>query len=173
MRRRITTGFITAGFALFFQGCAFDKEPEPMHVITKKIVKVESCTGNYHALNKKSGAYGRYQIMPKTARHYSKKLGIRYSEWKKPKNQDRIYRAILADNIFALKQKGYDINAFTVYGCHQQGANGFDKIMKNQGLTSNCYQKLRRNLPRQYRCASKEQLRKVWIEYWKRRMETI
>ena len=172
MKRKIL-GFTSICMALLFQGCAKEEPKPPIQEITKKIVKVETSHGHYHTVNKKSGAYGRYQIMPKTARHYTKKLNIKYSEWKKPENQDRIYQAILWDNIFALKQKGYDINAFTVYGSHQQGANGFDKIMKNRGLTAKSYMKLRRNLPKQYKHVSKNELRKVWINYWSKRMMQI
>ena len=59
-----------------------------MKEIVKKVVKVETTTGNYHTKNRKSGAYGRYQIMPKTAASYAKKLKIPKSKWKIPHNQD-------------------------------------------------------------------------------------
>jgi muramidase (phage lysozyme) len=96
--------------------------PKTMKQIVKKVVKVESTTGNYHTHNKKSGAYGRYQIMPRTAKAYAKKLHIPYSKWKQPKNQDRIFEAIMADNIRSLKRNGLKVNAFSIYGTHQQGA---------------------------------------------------
>ena len=150
---------------LLLTGCASD-----MDKITKKIVKVETSHGGYTTVNKKSGAYGRYQIMPKTAKHYTKKLGIPYKEWKRPKNQDKIYRAILADNIKELKKNNFDINAFNVYGCHQQGAYGFQCIMRNKNMTNKSYQRLRRNIPKKYRYVSNDKLRNIWINYWQNKM---
>jgi len=49
------------------------------------------------------------------AKHYTKKLHMNHSEWKTPENQDKIYMAILSDNVTSLKEKGHDINAFTVF----------------------------------------------------------
>jgi muramidase (phage lysozyme) len=138
--------------------------------IVKKIVKVESTTGSYHIENKKSGAYGRYQIMPKTARHYSQKLGIPYSQWKQPRNQDRIFQAILKSNIQELKKNGIKINAFTIYGAHQQGAGGFNAIMKNKKLTRSLERNLRYNLPKKLRKTHRSRLVTVWKEYWQEKL---
>jgi len=113
-------------------------DQKKFEVIVKKIVKVGSVTGDYHAVNKKSGAYGRYQIMPQTARLYTKNLGIPYSQWKQPRNQDRIFQAILKDNIQALKSNNIKISAFTIYGAHQQGSGGFNVIMKKQEAYQAC-----------------------------------
>ena len=99
------------------------------------MVKIESTTGSYHAHNRKSGAYGRYQIMLKTARAYARKLHIPYSQWKQPKKQDRIFEAIMADNIRSLKRNGLKVNAFSIYGTHQQGAGDFKAIMENRKLS--------------------------------------
>ncbi len=147
-------------------GCA-----SKMDKITKKIVKVETPHGKYTTKNTSSGAYGRYQIMPKTAKHYTAKLNMKHNQWKKPKNQDKIYAAILQDNVKSLKRYGLDINAFNVYGCHQQGAYGFACILKNKNLTEKSYMKLRRNLPNKYTYASNEQVRRNWINYWSKRMK--
>ena len=88
---------------LLIQGCSSKPEPsrEPhMDHIVKKIVEVETPNGNYTALNKKTGAYGRYQITPATAQYYTKKLDMNHYQWKEPKNQDKIFKALLSDNIF-------------------------------------------------------------------------
>ena len=135
-------------------------------MIVKKIVKVESITGDYHARNKKSGAYGRYQIMPQTARLYTKNLGIPYSEWKLPSNQDRIFQAILKDNIQELKSNRIKITAFTIYGSHQQGAGGFNVIMKNKKLTKQIERNIRNNLPEKLRKTDRSRLAMVWKDYW-------
>ncbi|MDD3592241.1 MAG: transglycosylase SLT domain-containing protein [Sulfurovum sp.] len=138
--------------------------------IVKKIVKIESTTGSYHIENKKSGAYGRYQIMPKTARHYTQKLGIPYSQWKQPRNQDRIFQAILKSNIRELKKNGIKITAFSIYGAHQQGVGGFNAIMKNKKLTRSLERNLRYNLPNKLRKTDRSRLVTVWKEYWQEKL---
>ena len=145
-------------------------KPATMKQIVKKVVKIESTTGNYHAHNRKSGAYGRYQIMPKTARAYAKKLHIPFSQWKQPKNQDRIFEAIMADNIRSLKRNGLKINAFSIYGTHQQGAGGFNAIMKNKKLSKNLERNLRHNLPKKLSKVHKSKLKHVWMRYWKKKL---
>jgi len=145
-------------------------KPATMKQIVKKVVKIESTTGNYHAHNRKSGAYGRYQIMPKTARAYAKKLHIPYSQWKKPKNQDRIFEAIMADNIRSLKRNGLKVNAFSIYGTHQQGAGGFKAIMKNKKLSKKLERNLRHNLPKRLSRVHRSKLKLVWMRYWKKKL---
>jgi hypothetical protein len=140
-----------------------------MKQIIKKIVKVESTTGNYYAHNKKSGAYGRYQIIPSTAKAYAKKLHIPYSQWKKPRNQDKIFKAILNDNIKALKRSGIRVSAFSIYGAHQQGAGGFKAIIKNKKLTKKLERNLRRNLPGKLRRVHRSKLKRTWMNYWKKK----
>lgn len=144
-------------------------KPETMRQIVKKVVKVESTTGNYHTRNRKSGAYGRYQIMPKTARAYAKKLRIPYSKWKLPKNQDRIFEAIMADNIRSLKRNGLKVNAFSIYGTHQQGAGGFKAIMKNKKLSRKLERNLRHNLPKRLSKVPRHKLKLAWVNYWKKK----
>ena len=151
---------------ILLQGCGSPDIDE----IAEKIVKVETRHGSYTALNPKTGAYGRYQIIPSTARLYSKKLHIPFNQWKRPENQDKIFKALLADNIKRLEEEGVEVNAFTVYGCHQQGATGFTCIMRDEELPPEFYPKLRRNLPQTYRHIKNEKLREIWIDYWKKKM---
>ncbi len=152
--------------SMLIQGCG---EPS-MTDISEKIVKVETPNGKYTTVNKSSGAYGRYQIMPKTAKHYTRKLNMNHSKWKNPENQDKIFMALLSDNVKSLKDNGIDVNAFTVYGCHQQGATGFKCIVNNEDMTAYSYEKLRRNLPKKYRYISNKKLRETWMNYWKNKM---
>jgi len=140
-----------------------------MNEIIRKVVKYESATGSYHAKNKKSGAYGRYQIMPSTASIYARKLHIPVSQWKRPQNQDKIFKAILGDNIQSLKRNGIKISAFSIYGTHQQGAGGFNAIMKNKKLSKQLERNLRHNLPKKLSRISKSKLKKTWMKYWKKR----
>jgi len=143
---------------------------EKMKKIVKKIVKHESTTGNYKTRNRKSGAYGRYQIMKKTAKQYAKRLKIPYNKWKRPTNQDKIFKAILKDNINSLKKNGIAINAFSIYGTHQQGAGGFNAIVKNKKLTKKLERNIRHNLPKKLRHTSRKNLKKTWMKYWKHKM---
>lgn len=138
--------------------------------IVNKLVKIESTTGKYNVKNHRSGAYGRYQIMPSTANFYAKKLNIPKNKWKKPYNQDKIFRAIMKDNIKSLKRNGHKVSAFSLYATHQQGAGGFNTIMKNKVLTKRLEKNLRQNLPNKLRKVRKSQLRLTWISYWKNKL---
>lgn len=138
--------------------------------IVDKLVKIESTSGKYTVVNHNSGAYGRYQIMPSTAKFYAKKLGIPKRLWKKPYNQDKIFRAIMKDNIKSLKKRGYKVSAFSLYATHQQGAGGFNAIMKNKKMTKRLEKSLRTNLPSHLRKVKKSRLRITWINYWKQKL---
>ena len=140
-----------------------------MKKIVKKMVKVESTNGNYHTKNKRSGAYGRYQIVPRTAKFYAKKLGIPYSKWKRPANQDKIFQKILRDNILSLKRNNIKVNAFTIYGIHQQGPSGFKAIVNNKKLTKSLEKNIRGNLPGSLRKVHRSKLRSTWMKYWKKK----
>jgi len=143
--------------------------PATMKEIVNKVIRVETTTGSYHTKNRKSGAYGRYQIMPKTARAYAKKLHIPFHKWREPKNQDRIFEAIMADNIRSLKRNGLKISAFSIYGTHQQGAGGFRAIMKSKRLSRQLERNLRHNLPRPLSHVHRSRLKRVWMNYWKKK----
>lgn len=138
--------------------------------IVEKLVKIESTTGKYNVKNHRSGAYGRYQIMPSTAKFYAKKLKIPTNMWKKPYNQDKIFRAIMRDNIKSLKRNGLKVSAFSLYATHQQGAGGFNAIMKNKTLSKKLEKNLRQNLPPNLKKVKKSKLRITWITYWKNRL---
>ena len=138
--------------------------------IVEKLVKIESTTGKYNVKNKRSGAYGRYQIMPSTATFYAKKLKIPKNKWKIPYNQDKIFNAIMKDNIKSLKRNGHKVSAFSLYATHQQGAGGFNAIMKNKPLTKKLEKNLRQNLPGHLQKVKKSKLRTTWIHYWKNRL---
>lgn len=138
--------------------------------IVDKLVKIETTSGEYTVKNSSTGAYGRYQIMPSTAQFYARKLDIPKSQWKKPYNQDKIFRAIMKDNIKSLKKHGHTVSAFSLYATHQQGAGGFNAIMKNKKLTKRLEKSLRINLPTNLRKVKKSQLRVTWINYWKNKL---
>ncbi len=138
--------------------------------IVERLVKLETTTGKYDVKNHGSGAYGRYQIMPSTAKYYAEKLDIPKHLWKKPYNQDKIFRAIMKANIKSLRKRGYKVSAFTLYATHQQGAGGFNAIMKGKKLTKKLEKNLRQNLPGKLRKVKKSELRVTWINYWKKKL---
>jgi D-Tyr-tRNAtyr deacylase len=108
--------------------------------------------------------------MPSTAAYYAKKLNIPKYLWKISYNQDKIFRAIMRDNIKSLKKRGYKVSAFTLYATHQQGAGGFNAIMKNKTLTKTLEKNLRQNLPKKLSKVKKSKLRSTWITYWKHKL---
>ena len=138
--------------------------------IVTKLVKIETTSGKYNVENHRSGAYGKYQIMPSTANFYAKKLKIPKHLWKKPYNQDKIFQAIMNDNIKSLKRNGHRVSAFSLYATHQQGAGGFNIIMKNKPLSKKMEKNLRANLPSNLRKVKKSKLRVTWIRYWKKKL---
>ena len=135
--------------------------------VINRIVMLESGKKGYRAENP-SGAYGRYQIMPEVAKQYSAKLGINYDEWKKPSNQDAIFKALTNDNISGLKKANLEVNAFSIYGVHQQGLAGFKRIMSGS-VGKATIRNMRANLPSDIRNVRDEDVRDTWIKYWKER----
>jgi hypothetical protein len=144
-----------------------------MSKIIHKLIKIETSTGKYDEINPYSGAYGRYQIMPQTAKRYAKKLSIPINKWKIEKNQDKIFQAMLKDNIVGLKKQKYKITLFALYGTHQQGLSGFFKITKNRKLTKYIERNMRKNLPKKYNNINRNILRIVWIMYWKKKLNKV
>jgi len=75
----------------------------------------------------------------------------------------------MKDNISMLKKNGISISAFSIYGTHQQGAGGFNMIIKNKKLPKNIERNLRHNLPKRYKYVSGVKLRNAWVNFWKKR----
>ena len=94
---------------------------------------VESYGGDYNAVNKKSGAHGRYQIMPATYREWEKKLGMTPSYARTNAGQDKIFDAITNRNRISLMRANIPTTRLNLYGAHQQGAAGFAR-MYNDGV---------------------------------------
>jgi hypothetical protein len=76
----------------------------------------------------------------------------------------------LSDNIRSLKRNGIKVSAFSIYGTHQQGAGGFNAIVKNKKLSKRLERNLRQNLPKRLRHTSKAKLKSTWMYYWKKKM---
>ncbi len=102
---------------------------------------VESA-GKWDALNKGSGAYGRFQFMPKTEKSYAKKLGISIEEARTPAGQMAMVSAFTNDNRKGLQRAGFEPTQKNLYMAHQQGLGGAIKMLnggqaKSINLTSN------------------------------------
>ena len=72
--------------------------------------------------------------------------------------------------IKALKNNGIKITAFTIYGSHQQGAGGFNAIMKNKKLTKHIEINIRNNLPKKLKKTDSSRLAMVWKNYWEKEL---
>ena len=109
--------------------------------------------------------------MPSTAKYYAKKLGIPRHLWKKPYNQDKIFKSHYErQDIKSLKRNGYKVSAFSLYATHQQGAGGFNAIMKGKKLTKKLEKIYVKILPGKLRKVKKSKLRVTWINYWKNKL---
>lgn len=98
-----------------------------------------SSTPKYNTEGKISSAYGTYQLMPNVVKGIIKKnpnkfKGITMSNWRKPANQDKLYKFLLLRNIKSLQNKNIPITPINIYGAHQQGAKGFSEMfnLKNK-----------------------------------------
>ena len=136
-----------------------------------KLVSIESGNAGYTALNEGSGAYGKYQFIPSTAKKYAEKLGIKGDAWKTPANQDRMFLEFTKDNIEGLKKKGLDTDIFHIYGAHQQGLTGFENILKGN-ITPELERNMKSNLPASMSNLKGQELGQAWKDYWTKRLKT-
>ena len=100
----------------------------------KKVKDVESSGGKYDAKNEGSGAYGAYQFIPSTAKWVAKELGIPYKEWKKPENQDKMFKWYTEHNKKGLEKAGIPVTEETLWWAHNQGLEGAKKLYRGQKL---------------------------------------
>jgi hypothetical protein len=135
-----------------------------------RLAEIESSNAGYDAFNPRSGAYGKYQFIPSTAKVYAEKLGLKGDEWKTPENQDRMFAAFTADNTRGLERKGLPTDLFHIYGAHQQGLTGFSNILKGN-ITPTLEKNMRSNIPNEYKNLKGEELRDAWINYWKEKTQ--
>ena len=141
------------------------------------LIKIESNSGGYTALNPNSGAYGKYQFMPATAAAYKARLGLKGNSWMSPSNQDKMFSELTKDNLTQLKRdgqgiEGIDVNnigAFELYGAHQQGVSGFLEIMKNKNIPQVRYKNMRANIGKLGAGKTDDEVRDIWIKLWRRK----
>ncbi len=122
------------------------------------LVKAES-DGKYDAVNKSSGAYGRYQFKPLVAYEFAKKLGYEgdkptdenimpdeLAKFMSPNNQDDMFIALSNRNVSVLKKAGIPVTPLNFYIAHQQGATGAREILGKKQLSKDRYTKMVYNL---------------------------
>ena len=113
---------------------------------TNKLKKVES-GGDYNAVNKGSGAYGRYQFIPSTLKEYAKKTGQTVSQAKTPEGQDKMFAKFTEDNMNGLKRRGLPTTELAMWVAHNQGLGGATAIFKGSKLSPKIRKNIASNLP--------------------------
>jgi len=125
------------------------------------IAKVES-RGSYTAKNPNSTAYGKYQFLKSTYDEASKALGKSVEELRTPQGQELAMEWLVAKNAKELEAKDIDATAFNVYGAHQQGVTGFERILKGKATEQDIVN-MYNNTPKEYRTGK---VRDDWMNYW-------
>jgi len=122
------------------------------------LVSIES-GGKYDAMNKGSGAYGKYQFIPDTAYEAAKKIGYdgakptnstempdELKEFMTPENQDKMFTEFTNKNISGLKEANIPVTPLNVYLVHQQGLRGAKEILSDNKLSETRYKNMVYNL---------------------------
>ena len=110
-----------------------------------KIAGIES-GGKWNAVNRGSGAYGKFQFIPSTEKAYASKLGLSIPEARTPAGQMKMVSAFTNDNIKGLENAGVPITNRNLYLAHQQGLGGAINLIKgNHSAVSN--RNIQSNLP--------------------------
>ncbi len=153
----------------------------------EKIIAIESGGKGYDVMNTSSAAYGKYQFINSTAKPLAKELGFEGNDWMKPENQDKMFMALTRKNIDGLKTAKIAVDAFSVYGAHQQGLTGFKRIMSNdvkqygqytKSMMDNLYGKTLADgtkvsslNPKTMTTSQKVEVRDIWVDTWKNNTE--
>lgn len=143
------------------------------------LVRIESGGKGYDARNTKSSAFGRYQFMTgdsnSTGYDYAKRLGYKgkpgdeLRSWMTPERQDRMFINLTRDNINTLERNDMEVSPYSIYGTHQQGGEGFRRIVRNK-LTPQVEQNMIGNVPDKYKHLRGRALSDAWQSHWRKQM---
>lgn len=81
----------------------------------------ETANKDYTAVNKESGAYGRYQFIPKTMKSLADRLGMTMEEAKTPAGQDKLNEEFMKDKTATLEDNDIEVTPENMYALHQMG----------------------------------------------------
>ena len=137
-------------------------KPQTTNTISNRAINIES-GGNYNAINKKSGAFGKYQFIPSTLKEYANKAGLTIEQAKTPQGQETIYKIFSADQNKGLIKKGIEPNEFNTYMAHQQGVSGWDRILKGD-IDSTLTKNMLSNTPAKARLTG--DVRTDFLNFW-------
>lgn len=137
-------------------------KPQTINTISNRAINIES-GGNYNAINKKSGAFGKYQFIPSTLKEYANKAGLTIEQAKTPQGQETIYKIFSADQHKGLIKKGIEPNEFNTYMAHQQGVSGWDRILKGD-IDSTLTKNMLSNTPAKARLTG--DVRTDFLNFW-------
>ena len=84
---------------------------------------------SYKTVNKSSGAFGKWQLLPKTAKTIAKRLNIPIKDIKLPKNQIKIAKYLREENYNQIIKHGYAPTFTIQYIYWQQGSIGANAIL--------------------------------------------
>ena len=141
----------------------------PVEDTIRKLVELES-GGDYNATNPRNpDVYGKYQFTKSNAKDLAKRLGIPYSQWKQPENQDKMYKLFAEDQVKDMRKRDIANTPLNKYLAHQQGVAGLAKLLNpDSKLTSKDIRKLRDQLPDKLRYSTPvNKLREVWYSHYK------
>ena len=128
-----------------------------------KLVGVES-KGSYTALNKGSGAYGRYQFIPSTLAEYARKTNQTIDQAKTPKGQDIMFAKFTEDNMNSLKKMKIPTTELNMWIAHNQGLGGASAILKGKKLSPIIKKNIASNIPK-----GMEPTAENYINYWSKK----
>ena len=80
----------------------------------------------------KSGAYGRFQIMPGTQKEAAGELGITVDQARSPVGQKQVIKHITDKSVRALKNAGFPVTDQNLWTLHNQGRTGGLRILMNK-----------------------------------------
>jgi hypothetical protein len=138
------------------KGQKMSEQQQDKNVDFNAIINIES-QGSYTALNKSSGAYGKYQFIPSTLKVYADKLGMSIEEAKTPAGQEAMFKSFTDDNKKGLEKMNIPINTLSVYMAHQQGLEGVRQIVSGS-ISKTIRRNLLSNLPSFYKNKSDEEI---------------
>lgn len=143
--------------------------PEPtkafdLDIYLEKLAHHESrgAKDPYTAGNK-SGAYGKYQVLPSTLKEAAKQMGITIKYGNTPEGQEKVIRHLTNNNLKAMKRHGLPETYLGAWAYHNQGTTGGRRIMKYEGKPST--RNMRSNLPSHVATTSPEYLQ-YWASKW-------